>query len=529
MQADDDSRLLLQKRLTLVFAILSGVSLLYALSDIAVVLMGAPAGSPAVPLANLLICVCNGALALRCRSRPRTLRELHLLDAAATAVTCWVIAAMLSQVEPPAEASVSLQLSVTYVLLARAVLLPSSGLRTLVVCLVALVPGAAMATSWRIDALAHSSTVADWASHAYEVSRNLVLTTFLATLTSQVIYGLRRQVREIARVGQYVLHEKLGEGGMGVVYRATHALLRRDTAVKLLQPERVGEKSLARFEREVKLTARLTHPNTVAVYDYGRTPEGVFYYAMEHLDGGDLEQLVAYAGPLPPSRVVWILEQVCGALAEAHALGLIHRDIKPSNVLLCERGGEGDVAKLVDFGLVRDLNAPEAARLTHDKALTGTPLYMSPESITAPALVEQRSDLYSLGAVAYFLLTGEPPFIGRTVVDVCMAHMHQAPSAPSQQRPGVPAQLDAVVLRCLEKAPEARHPDASALLADLKSCAEEQPWTKDGALAWWREHGDKLKRHRVGAAASALGTTEQVENMTAGLLRVDFDERGSRH
>jgi len=527
--ADDDTRQLLQKRLTLVFATFSGVALFYAFGDFADALLGrSGGGSLVVPLAALLIGLSNGALALRCRAGKRSLTELHLLDGAVSAVMCWVVAASLSQIEPPSEASISLQLSVTYVLLGRAVLLPSSGLRTLVVCVLALIPGGVMATSWRVSALGHAPLAGEWLSHAYVVGRNLVVTAFLATLTSHVIYGLRRQVSQIARVGQYVLHEKLGEGGMGVVYRATHALLRRDTAVKLLQPERVGEKNLARFEREVKLTALLTHPNTIAIYDYGHTPEGVFYYAMEHLDGGDLEQLVAYSGPLPPGRVIWILEQVCGALAEAHALGLIHRDIKPSNVLLCERGGEGDVAKLVDFGLVRDLNAPEATRLTQDQALTGTPLYMSPENVTAADTVDHRSDLYSLGALAYFLLTGEPVFAGESVVAVCMAHMHEVPSAPSSLRNEVPPELDAIVLKCLDKQPAARYPDASELRDDLLACASAHDWSKELASAWWRQHGQKLRNHRAGTGNDALGTTERIARPSGALLRVDFEQRASR-
>ena len=525
--ADDESRELLQKRLALVFGIFSGVALFYSAGDLAEALLERQLPDPmAVPLANLAIAISNAAFLLRCRRGRRSLRELRLLDGAATAMTCWVISALLSEVRPRAEASISLQLSVTYVLLARAVLLPSTGLRTLVICLIALAPGAVLATSWRITELERTVTPGDWLNHGYVVGRNLALTVFLATLTSQVIYGLRRQVRQIARVGQYVLREKLGEGGMGVVYRATHALLRRDTAVKLLHPSRVGERNLARFEREVKLTAQLTHPNTVAVFDYGRTPEGVFYYAMEHLDGADLEQVVAYAGPMNPGRVIWILEQVCRALAEAHGLGLIHRDVKPSNILLCERGHESDVAKIVDFGLVRDLNAPEAARLTQDRALTGTPLYMSPESITVPESLDGRSDLYSLGAVAYFLLCGESLFTGKTVVEVCMAHLHETPVAPSQRKGTAPTELDAVILRCLEKRPEARYANASELREALLACAAARDWSADRASAWWREHRRPLRTHRDAPADATLGSADTLAGGHAGLLRVDFEQRG---
>jgi serine/threonine-protein kinase len=231
----------------------------------------------------------------------------------------------------------------------------------------------------------------------------------VATAGSGVIYGLRREVRRALRLGQYTLEEKLGEGGMGVVYRARHALLRRPTAVKLLKGDRLGEASLRRFEREVQLTASLSHPNTVSVYDFGRTPEGVVYYAMEYLEGLSLEQLVAEAGAQPPGRVVHVLRQVLGALAEAHGVGLVHRDVKPGNVILCERGGLSDVAKVVDFGLVKDLDAADA--LSHEGMLVGTPLYLAPEAIRSPN-ADPRSDLYSLGAVAYVLLTGNHVFDG---------------------------------------------------------------------------------------------------------------------
>ncbi len=225
----------------------------------------------------------------------------------------------------------------------------------------------------------------------------------VSAVTSRVLFGLRAEIADTRRLGQYTLEEKIGEGGMGVVYRAHHAMLRRPTAIKLLPLAKAGAENLLRFEREVQLTASLTHPNTVAVFDYGRTVEGVFYYAMEYLDGINLDQLVRADGPQPPGRVVRILQQASGALAEAHQIGLVHRDIKPANIILCERGGVPDVVKVVDFGLVKRVRTDDDAMtmaVTTEQTLLGTPLYMSPESISGTGEVGAPSDLYALGAVA---------------------------------------------------------------------------------------------------------------------------------
>jgi serine/threonine protein kinase len=311
--------------------------------------------------------------------------------------------------------------------------------------------------------------------------------TVATTYVSRVIYGLQREVQTAQRLGQYVLGELIGEGGMGAVYQAQHALLRRPTAVKLLHPERVGPQSLARFEREVQITARLTHPNTVAIFDYGHTPDGVFYYAMEYLEGVSIEELVERFGPQPAARVVHILMQAAGALAEAHSLALIHRDIKPANMLFCERGGVPDVVKLVDFGLVKQVGPSNDPELTQADAITGTPQFLAPESIVDPAAVDHRVDIYGLGCVAYFLLTGTPPFEGKSVVEVCGHHLHSIPQKPSE-RLGAPLdpELETLVLACLEKKPEARPRDATELLATLSSCAARLPWTAADARAFWQ-------------------------------------------
>jgi serine/threonine-protein kinase len=251
----------------------------------------------------------------------------------------------------------------------------------------------------------------------------------------------------------------------------------------------------------VQLTARLTHPNTITIFDYGRTQDGVFYYVMELLDGANLERIVAAGGAQPPGRVMRILLMACGALAEAHGIGLIHRDIKPANMMLCRQGGVLDVLKLLDFGLVKELEVDKEVKLTAASALTGTPQYMAPESIRAPESVDARTDIYSLGAVAYFLLAGRDVFEGRSIVEVCSQHLHQAPEPLSKRGIDLPAELEAVVLACLEKEPERRPQSAAALQRQLEACTVE-PWSNEDARFWWDQHRAKLE---TGAAQSSSG------------------------
>lgn len=309
----------------------------------------------------------------------------------------------------------------------------------------------------------------------------------IALFASHKLAQYRRAAAEARQLGPYTLVRPLGAGGMGEVYLAQHRLLKRPCAVKLVRADQTTQaRMLSRFEREVQATAGLTHPNSVQVFDYGKTPDGTFYYAMEYLPGLNLQDMVARHGPLPVGRVVYLLRQVCGALREAHAAGLIHRDIKPGNVIVCERGGMQDVAKLLDFGLVRDVSGTGA--MTQDGTIAGTPAYMSPEQVTGASL-DGRSDIYALGALAYFLLTGRPPFADPSPLKAAAAQLYEIPDPPSRHCPNLPADVEAIVLRCLAKAPWDRFPDVSSVDEALGACASAGDWSGREAAAWWRGKG----------------------------------------
>jgi serine/threonine-protein kinase len=309
----------------------------------------------------------------------------------------------------------------------------------------------------------------------------------LAVYGSFLLNGLRSALHEARKFGQYKLVRKLGEGGMGEVYLAEHALLKRPCALKLIKPEASADTlALARFEREVQSSARLAHHNTIEIYDYGRTDDGTFYYVMEYLQGMSLADMVKACGPLPAGRVIYVMRQVCAGLAEAHGLGLVHRDLKPANVFLSILGGETDVAKVLDFGLVKPTKDPNAAALTADLTVSGTPLYMAPEQATGDRSLDARADIYALGAVMYHALTGQPPFQAESAFAVMMAHSRDPVTPPSAVRPDVPADLEQVVLRCLAKKPEDRYASSNALGEALAACACE--WGQHRSGAWWEAH-----------------------------------------
>jgi len=444
---------------------------------------------------SLVLSFFGGWLALRNGNPSRSL--LQWAESIATLSIAGFVLGIVGTI-PAATIAVGPVLGVALTLVARAAIVPSSGKRTFLLGVIATVT----------IAFAYSRRTGDPEPLTFFVAVWTLAFSAASALVSRVIYGLQEKVREASRLGQYQLESKLGEGGMGAVYRARHAMLRRPTAVKLLLPARAGRENLARFEREVQQTARLSHPNTVTIFDYGRTPEGVLYYAMELLDGANLDEIVAIDGAQDVGRVVHIVSCVAGALTEAHEAGLIHRDIKPANIVLCQQGGVPDVPKVVDFGLVKQLGE---VGMTQADTLTGTPLYMSPESITAPDTMDARSDLYALGAVTFFLLTGRHVFEGETVVAVCSQHLTATPDAPSahSDRP-IPEALDRLVLDCLAKEPTSRPATARELQERLAAVTGFEPWGPTAARRWWSEHGAEL-RERHPATATALGETLAVD------------------
>ncbi|MDX1962690.1 MAG: serine/threonine-protein kinase [Pirellulales bacterium] len=304
------------------------------------------------------------------------------------------------------------------------------------------------------------------------------------------INSLRAEVYEAKQLGQYKLKRLIGSGGMGEVYLAEHQLMKRPVALKLIRPGKTHDpQALLRFEREVRATAKLSHWNSIEIFDYGRTDDGTFYYVMEYLPGMNLADMVERYGPLPPERVVYLIQQVCEALGEAHELGLIHRDLKPGNIFSAHRGGVYDVAKLLDFGLAKPLmNKEDNLELTVQGAITGSPLYMSPEQATGESEPDARSDIYSLGAVMYYLLTGRSPFQADNPIKVLLAHASQPVVPPSKHRPELPAELEAIVLRCLEKSPQDRYGSTRELWQALVGLDLNRRWSRDAAERWWQAH-----------------------------------------
>ncbi len=320
-----------------------------------------------------------------------------------------------------------------------------------------------------------------------------VAAVLLVTVLS--IMRLQKDVAMARRVGSYVLLKQLGEGGMSTVHLARHALLKRPTAVKLIKLHRATDELVARFEREVKIASRLTHPNTIEIFDFGRAPDGTPYYAMEYVEGINFADLVERFGPQVPARVAYLLRQVCGSLKEAHELGLVHRDIKPHNLMLCRRGGELDVVKVLDFGLVKDTADRDARALTKSLRILGTPLYMSPERIRDASAADPRDDIYAVGAVGYYLLTGRPVFESDSDLDIATQVLNT--SAPRPSRLGVqqiPEEMDLAIYRCLAKSRADRPQMIDELMRVFDACMGARPLREAAAREWWAKHGAEVVR-----------------------------------
>ena len=342
-----------------------------------------------------------------------------------------------------------------------------------------------------------------WVSRGAHASWSDLGSTFLPTLlaaviapiAARIVYGLTVEVGRARRLGSYRLVEKLGEGGMGEVWRARHRMLARSAAIKLIRTSVLGDPSraletLKRFEREARATAALRSPHTIAVYDFGLAADGIFYYVMELLEGFSLQALVDRFGPVPPERAVRLLRQACHSLAEAHAAGLVHRDVKPANLFVCRLGLDLDFVKVLDFGLVKvqHASAAGAEALTGEGGFTGTPGYMAPEGAVG-AEVDRRADIYALGCVAYWLLTGRRVFESGNAMQIVVDHVRTPPVPPSRRAgQAIPPGLEQIVMRCLEKDPARRPASADELSRELEALGIEALWTDARARAWWDEH-----------------------------------------
>ncbi|MGD8328680.1 MAG: serine/threonine-protein kinase [Acidobacteriota bacterium] len=390
-----------------------------------------------------------------------------------------------------------------FVIMTRGVLVPSTAARTVLISAPASL-GVLAIQLWYGASYAYPDQPYPAAHFTDMLMQNqmlLVGSIAVAAVASRVNLGLRRRSYQAAQLGQYEIHGSIGAGAMGEVFLARHAMLKRPTAVKLLRPDITGGGVLKRFEQEVQQTSRLTHPNTVEIFDYGHTAEGVFYYAMEYLDGADLRDIVELDGPMPPGRAIHVLSAACGALAEAHSKGIVHRDIKPANIMLCEQGGEFDVVKILDFGLVKNIGALAAGDRgqgggDEEKRVVGTPETMAPEAVRESG-VSRLSDVYSLAVVGYFLLTGKPIFDVESVSDFIRAHQVAQPIPLSHRNDAVPRDLEKVILKCLAKDPGQRPTSALVLRKALLECRDAGYWDQEAAAAWWKSWFQRYPRSEL--------------------------------
>jgi eukaryotic-like serine/threonine-protein kinase len=438
--------------------------------------------------------------------RPWPLWVVGVIDAAALPLAGIALSIMAAQPDP--DQLYAAVLAVTVTVMARAVLIPSTAVRTFCLSWLAGVPIIIVSYVFHEP----PGPVGPFAPGLLRIANTvgtslwMILATTLATVASRTIYGLRKQVEEAAEIGQYTLEAKIGSGGMGEVWRARHRMLIRPAAVKLIRPQGLGSSPgrdhdvlLRRFEREARATAGLRSPHTVQLYDFGVTDDGTLYYVMELLEGMDLETLVEQFGPMPAERAIYLLTQVCASLEDAHENGLVHRDIKPANVVVGRFGTAWDFVKVLDFGLVKlDSSAhDENLRLTTEGAASGTPAYMAPEVALAEANTTHAVDIYALGCVAYWLVTGKLVFEGPGAMKVMMAHAHTPPPAPSTRvELPIPPELEALILQCLEKNPAKRPASAAALQARLQAIPVAKAWTRERAEQWWSLHAPTVAARR---------------------------------
>ena len=530
---------------------------------------------PAVPLPwframNLVISGALLAVLIRWRTLPIVFLRVmeycvYALVAMQMVLMLWVRATLELKAGDTMAAATSVHISLAgwaILVMTFAVLLPNTWRRAFVL-LLTLMMFPYVTTWWMTHYALPEGISAEQAENLWEFFGHglgtLLPVAFFAVLAgtycTHIIYSVRWQAFESQQLGQYRLTKKLGSGGMGEVWQAEHLLLRRPCAVKLIRHEKMGSAAtLARFEREARETARLTHFNTVEIFDYGHAEDGTFYCVMELLPGMSLDSLVREYGMLPASRVIWFMRQVCSALHEAHGKGLIHRDIKPANIFAAERGGIFDVAKLLDFGLVRrvhssapgdaptaavatpiapsvnmaageagvgissfsgdaGMSVPESETISEPGRFCGTPFYMCPEQATNYADLDARSDIYSLGATMYYLLTGRPPFIGERLRELVRHHLHSFVMPPQQWNPEVPDDLEQIVMRCLEKRPADRFQQVRELESVLAQCQGADGWNSQRAEIWWQQQKESERARRcVDPDATTLAVGKYVDH-----------------
>jgi hypothetical protein len=378
---------------------------------------------------------------------------------------------------------------IAVIILLFAPMVPTTPRKTLVTALLAATMGPVGAVIWKT-----------LGAEPFGMRQVLVLSipnylcAFMAPVISHIITRLGREVRQAREMGSYLLGDVIARGGMGEVWQATHRFLARPAAIKLIKPEALGastpeqaEVLVQRFRREARAAAALHSPHTIQLYDFGVASDGTFYYVMELLNGMDLQTLVSRHGPLLPARAVHILKQVCESLGEAHDRGLVHRDIKPANIQVCRRGRDCDYVKVLDFGLVKSYVPANASDLglTAPNMLAGTPAYLSPEAASGEP-VDNRTDIYSLGCVAYWMVTGRQVFEADGVLQMVARHLQARPEPPSRHSTYlIPGELEEIVLACLAKRPSDRPGSAWELADSLGHCAVGSPWTREDARQWW--------------------------------------------